>query len=89
MDLSDDGRLLYASSKADNTLVAFNLANGERRTVSLTPAPYHIATIRGTGKVYVSSRMAPKIWVLDQQMLAVRGEIPIRGEGHEMGVVNR
>jgi len=89
VDLSDDGRLLYASSKADNKLVAFNLASGEKRATPLVPAPYHVTTIPGTGKVYVSSRRSPKIWVLDQQSLAVRGEIPIRGEGHEMGVVNR
>lgn len=37
----------------------------------------------------VSSRKSPKIWVLDQQTLAIRGEIPIQGERHEMGVVNR
>ncbi|MEA3274092.1 MAG: YncE family protein [Pseudomonadota bacterium] len=89
VDLSDDGRLLYASNKADNKLVVFNLASDERRSVTLVPAPYHVATVRGTGKVYVSSRKEPKIWVLDQQTLAVRGEIPIRGEGHEMGVINR
>ncbi len=89
VDLSDDGRLLYASSKQDNKVVAIHLANGEERSVKLAPAPYHITTVRGTGKVYVSSRKSPKIWVLDQQTLAVRGEIPIRGEGHEMGVVNR
>jgi len=89
VDLSDDGRLLYVSSKGDDKLLAFNLASGEQRSVSLTPAPYHVSTIRGTGKLYVSSRKSPKIWVLDQQSLAVRGEIAIRGEGHEMGVVNR
>ena len=87
VDLSDDGRLLYASSKKDNKVVAFNLANGEEKSIALAPAPYHITTVRGTGKIYVSSRKSPKIWVLDQQTLALRGEIPIRGEGHEMGMV--
>lgn len=89
IDLSDDARFLYTTSKRENKLVAFNLASGEERSVPLAPAPYHITTIRGTGKFYVSSRKSPKIWVIDQQTLAVRGEIPIRGEGHEMGVVNR
>lgn len=89
VDLSDDGRLLYASSKKDDKVIAFNLASGAEMSVTLSPAPYHIATIHGTGKIYVSSRKAPKIWVLDQQTLAVQGEIPIRGEGHEMGQVNR
>jgi len=89
MDLSDNGRFLYASSKDDNRLVAFDLASGERRAATLDPAPYHVTTIRGTGKIYVSSRKSPVIWVVDQQTLAVRGEIPIRGEGHEMGVIKR
>ena len=89
VDLSDDGRLLYASSKGDNRLIVHNLASGEQRNVALEPAPYHVTTVRGTGKLYVSSRQSPQIWVLDQQSLAVLGSIPIRGEGHEMGVVNR
>lgn len=89
VDLSDNGLFLFASSRADNKLVAINLASGETRSVPLGPAPYHVATARGTGKLYVSSRQEPKIWVLDQKTLALRGEIPIRGEGHEMGVVNR
>lgn len=89
VDLSDDGRFLYASSKKDNRVVVYNLASGLERSIPLAPAPYHIAAIRGYGKLYVSSRKSPKIWVLDQQTLAVRGEIPIRGEGHEMGMVNR
>ena len=89
VDLSDDGRFLYASSKAENRLVVQNLASGERCTVDLEPAPYHVTTVRGTGKLSVSSRRSPQIWVLDQQSLALLGSIPIRGEGHEMGVVNR
>jgi DNA-binding beta-propeller fold protein YncE len=89
VDLSDDGRLLYASSKKDDKVVAYNLASGEMKSLTLSPAPYHITTVRGTGKVYVSSRKSPKIWVLDQQTLTVLGEITIRGEGHEMGVVSR
>lgn len=89
VDLSDDGRFLFASSKADDKLVAYDLASGELRTVPLSPAPYHITAIRGTGKLYVSSRKAPKIWVLDQQTLRLRGEVPIRGEGHAMAVTNR
>lgn len=60
VDLSDDGRLLYASSKKDDKVVAFNLASGSEMSVPLSPAPYHIATIHGTGKIYVSSRKAPK-----------------------------
>jgi YVTN family beta-propeller protein len=56
--------------------------------ISLTPAPYHLNTIHGTGKVYVSSRKEPKIWVIDQKSLKVLGEITLpAGEGHQMVIV--
>ena len=89
VDLSDDGRLLFASSKKDNQVSVFNLKSGEKQQINLSPAPYHVTTITGTGKVYVSSRQEPKIWVLDQKSLALVNEIKIRGEGHEMGVFTR
>ena len=89
VDLSDDGRLLFASSKQDNQVSVFNLKSGEKHQIDLSPAPYHVTTVTGTGKVYVSSRQEPKIWVLDQKTLAVVDEIKIRGEGHEMGVFAR
>jgi YVTN family beta-propeller protein len=89
VDLSDNGRFLIASSKEENKVVAFDLASGKEHSVNLTPAPYHVTAIRGTGKVYVSSRKSPIIWVLDQNTLSLQGKIPIRGEGHEMAVVNR
>ncbi len=54
------------------------------KTLPLAPAPHHVATIRGTGKVYVSSRKEPKIWVLDQEKAALLDEFGIRGTGHEM-----
>ena len=78
VDISDDGRTLFASSKKDNKLLAFNLKSGEKRQISLSPAPYHVTTVTGTGKVYVSSRNEPKIWVVDQKSLSVQEEIKIR-----------
>ena len=89
IDLSEDGKSLFVSSKTDNTLTRIDLESGEIKRLQLSPAPYHVTAIRGSGKLYVSSRKLPKIWVVDQRRLEVLGEIPIRGEGHQMVVVGR
>ncbi|HKJ76240.1 MAG TPA: hypothetical protein VKA64_03465, partial [Gammaproteobacteria bacterium] len=85
--LSPDGQTLYATSKKGNRLVAIDLASGKRRSRELVPAPYHVATIGETGKLYISSRQQPKIWVVDRETLEVTGTIAIQGRGHEMAVV--
>jgi YVTN family beta-propeller protein len=87
LDLSDDGRTLFVSGRGEDELVAIDLASGHMRSRPLSPAPYHLAVVRGTGKLYVSSSAAPSIWVIDQTTLALRGTIPIRGEGHQMVVL--
>jgi DNA-binding beta-propeller fold protein YncE len=57
--------------------------------VLLGPSPYHLAAIPGTGKLYVSSAEEPKLWVVDQESLRVLNEIPIRGKGHQMVVMEQ
>lgn len=88
LDIGDDGQSLFVSSVADNKLVALDLRNGSQRSLALAPAPYHLNTIRGTGKVYVSSRSEPVVWVVDQKSLAVTGTIKLpAGVAHQMAVV--
>ena len=88
LDMGDDGKTFFASSKKGNTLVAVNTETDEQRKLSLSPAPYHLNTIKGTGKVYVSSRKKPVIWVVDQKSLELIGEIKLpAGEGHQMAIV--
>lgn len=85
IDLGDDGKTLFVSSQQDNLLVALDPRTGAQRKLALAPAPYHLNTIRGTGKVYVSSRKEPKIWVVDQKALTVVNTIVLpAGEGHQM-----
>lgn len=84
IDLSDDGRTLFVVALGDDKLVRVDLASGDLRSAPLVPAPYHLAVIRGSGKLYVSSADEPKIWVIDQQDLMVLGEIPIGGKGHQV-----
>jgi YVTN family beta-propeller protein len=89
LDMGDDGKTLFVSSKADGILVSINTKTGEKKTLALTPAPYHLNAIRGTGKVYISSRHKPVIWVVDQNSLKLITTIQLPGgEGHQMAIVN-
>lgn len=88
LDIGDDGKTLYVSSKKDDKLVAVNTVTGSKKELQLSPAPYHLNTIHGTGKVYVSSRKKPLIWVIDQKdfKLVHIIELPA-GEAHQMAIV--
>lgn len=88
LDIGDDGRRLFVSDLAGNRLIALDLRDGSRRELALAPAPYHLNTIHGTKKVYVSSRSEPVIWVVDQDSLALVGTIRLPGgTGHQMAIV--
>jgi len=87
IDISDDGKRLFVSNKKGNNLTLVDIDSGTSSTRSLAPAPYHIKSIRGTGKLYVSSRAQPWIWVIDQQSLDIISKIPIKGEGHQMALM--
>ena len=89
LDIGDDGKTLFVSSKQDDKLVSVDTETGNKRELTLSPSPYHLNTITGTGKVYVSSRKKPVIWVVDQKTMQNIGEIILpAGEGHQMAVVN-
>lgn len=88
LDIGNDGKSLFATSRADQRLVAIDIATGKQRYLALAPQPYHLNTIPGTGRVYVSSAKAPIVWVVDQKTLTVIGEIALpAGEGHQVAVV--
>jgi len=86
LGLSEDGKTLFATSKTKGVLVAIDLASGSRREMTLSPSPYHLETIAGTGKVYVSSSKEPKIWVIDPKAWKVDSEIAIQGNAHQMAL---
>ncbi len=89
IDLSDDGRTLFVSARERNKLVAIDLASGRMRSAPLDPSPYHLTVMRGTGKLYVSSAGEDKIWIVDQETLQTKGELPVGGRGHQMVVVEQ
>lgn len=88
IDVSADGRWLFVSSKGDHKLVRFDLSDHGSTTIDLQPAPYHVDYVDEVGKLYVSSRKVPKIWVLNPTTLQVGAEIDIgRGVAHQMAVL--
>ena len=88
LDIGDDGKTLFVSSKKENKLVAIDTLSGKKQELALSPSPYHLNTIRNTGKVYVSSRKKPIIWVVDQKTLKVLNTIKLpAGEAHQMAIV--
>ncbi|MCW5636678.1 MAG: YncE family protein [Rubrivivax sp.] len=88
LDIGADGQRLFVSDLAGNRLIALDPRDGSRRELALSPAPYHLNTIQGTNKVYVSSRSEPVIWVVDQDSLRLVGTIRLPGgAGHQMAVV--
>lgn len=88
LDISDDGETLFISSQGTEELVALNIQTGDQSRLKLSPNPYHLNSITGAGKVYVSSRSKPLIWVVDQHTLEVVNTIDLpAGEGHQMAIV--
>lgn len=87
IDLSDDGDTLYVAALGDDKLFAIDLATNLRRSVVLSTSPYHLTTVPGSGKLYVSSSDQPFIWVVNQGSLRVKGKIKIGGKGHQIVVV--
>lgn len=88
LDIGDDGKTIFATSKKDEKLVAIDTTNGTQRELKLSPEPYHLNTITGTSKIYVSSSKQPLIWVVDQKSLKVLKTLELpAGEGHQMAIV--
>ena len=84
VDLSDDGQTLFVAVRGSDSVTAFDLQSDASKTITLSPSPYHVAAVKGQGKLYISSAEAPKVWVVDQRTLSVIGEIEIGGKGHQM-----
>jgi YVTN family beta-propeller protein len=88
IDITPDGRWLFVSSRGDQKLIRIDLTDNSTLIISLQPAPYHVAYVGEVGKLYVSSRKEPKIWVLDPLTLKVSTVIDAgRGVAHQMVVL--
>ncbi|WP_306259482.1 YncE family protein [Pararhizobium sp. IMCC21322] len=86
--LTDDRTRLIVAGRGEDILASIDLARGVITTVPLAPEPYHLTTIPGTGRIFVSSRAKSKVWIINPVDLSVTGEFPVMGEGHQMVVMN-
>lgn len=84
LDLSDDRKTLFVAGRGDDKIAAVALSTGAITFAPLSPEPYHLTIIPGTGTFYVSSRAEPKVWIVDEATLIAVGDFPIEGEGHQM-----
>jgi len=87
IDLSEDGNTLFVAGREENKVVAININSGQVRSQPLAPSPYHLASIKGTSKLYISSAEDDKIWVVDQSTLKIIKEIPVSDRAHQMVVL--
>ncbi|SHF67906.1 DNA-binding beta-propeller fold protein YncE [Modicisalibacter ilicicola DSM 19980] len=86
IDLSKDRNTLYATSQGDNRLVAVSLDDGTVREMVLAPAPYHLAINPTDGRLLISSRDKPQLWVVDPRTLDTLETVPLAGVGHQIAV---
>jgi DNA-binding beta-propeller fold protein YncE len=84
IDLSDDRATLFVAGRGEDKLAAVVLSTGAVTFAPLSPEPYHLTNVPGTGRLFVSSRAEPKIWIIDGATLTVVGDFQIEGEGHQM-----
>ena len=87
MDLSDDRATLFVAGRGDDKLAAVTLSTGAITTAPLSPQPYHLTNVPGTGKLFVSSRAEAKVWIVDEATLTATSDFPVDGEGHQMVAV--
>jgi DNA-binding beta-propeller fold protein YncE len=86
IDIDTDGRV-FVTSRTGNRLFSVDPGTGTVDSISLPGEPYEVRVVADTGKVYVSSRDLPRLWVIDAKNLGLRGEIKLTGNGHHMAVV--
>tara|TARA_R110002074_G_scaffold108193_1_gene233579 strand:+ start:338 stop:1441 length:1104 start_codon:yes stop_codon:yes gene_type:complete len=84
LDLSDDRTTLFVAGRGEDKIAAVALSTGAVTFASLSPQPYHLTNIPGTGTFYVSSRAQPKVWIVDEATLTAVSDFQVEGEGHQM-----
>jgi 6-phosphogluconolactonase (cycloisomerase 2 family) len=84
LDLTDDGARLIVAGLGEDKLAAIDLDQGSISFVALAGQPYHVTTIPGVGRLFVSSRAEPKVWIVDARDLSVAGEILVEDIAHQM-----
>ena len=89
LDLSDDRTTLFVAGRGEDKIATVALSTGAIAFAPLSPEPYHLINVPGTGTLYVSSRAEPKVWIVDEATLTAVGEFPVEGEAHQMTAISR
>lgn len=84
IDLSDSRAILFVAGRGEDKIAAVALSTGAVTFAPLSPEPYHLTNVPGTGRLFVSSRAEPKVWIIDEATLSTVGDFQIEGEGHQM-----
>lgn len=84
MDLSDDRATLFVAGRGEDKIAAVVLSTAAVTFAPLSPEPYHLTNVPATGRMFVSSRAEPKVWIVDEATLASVDEFPVEGEAHQM-----
>lgn len=84
IDLTDDGAGVMVAGRGEDKLALIDLADESVTSVALAPQPYHLATVPGTGRLFVSSAADPKVWIVDTSDLSVIDEFTVRDTAHQM-----
>jgi len=84
LDLSDDRTTLFVAGRGEDKIAAVALSTGAIAFAPLSPEPYHLTNVPGTGTFYVSSGAEPMVWIVDEATLTSVGDFPVEGEAHQM-----
>lgn len=84
MDLSDDRTALFVAGRGEDKIAAIALSTGVIAFAPLTPEPYHLTNVPGTGTFFVSSQAEPKVWIVDEATMVSVGEVSVASEAHQM-----
>nr|WP_306264857.1 hypothetical protein [Pararhizobium sp. IMCC3301] len=89
LDLSDNRTTSFIAGRGKVKIAAFALSTGTIAFARLSPEPYRLTNVPGTGTFFVSSRAEPKVWIVDEITLAAVKEFPVEGETHQMTTIDR
>ncbi len=84
LGLTPDREQMLVTVTDEDRLSSIDLESGEVSSKTLSPAPYHLTMVQGTGSALVSSRADSVVWAVDVNDLSVSKQIAIEGEGHQM-----
>lgn len=79
IDISPDGKTIYAADFEDNKAVAIDITTGKRQSIGIQPAPYHITALSGTDQIIVTSAEQEVMWSIAVPSMTLIGKYGLEG----------